>query len=163
RDVRADAAVAQKFAARVKEGFAAGADVDRESRPVDGTINQIAKWTMPFERRLMVPPFLGFQFDIGCKLPTLQHNQAGGGDAGGVVFRQLRDAVVRPCLPEPVGGRFGVIAKALLAFTKRKLGSPAVLDIRRRPVPLVDLAIFVAQRLGAEQEPAIFAVEAPQP
>src|SRR6266849_5964077 len=71
--------------------------------------------------------------------------------------------MVRSGLPEPIGGRFGVIAKALLAFTKRHLGSLAVLDVGRRSVPFDNVARLIAQRLGAQQEPAILAIEAPEP
>src|SRR5947209_11202779 len=74
----------------------------------------------------------------------------------------MGDAVIGSGLPEPVGGRFGIIAKALLALAKRLLSPLAVLDVGRRPVPFDNVAHLIPQRLGAEQKPAIFAVEAPQ-
>src|ERR1700730_8653091 len=79
------------------------------------------------------------------------------------MVRYASDKVVRSGLPEPVGGRFRIVAKALLALAKCLLGSLAVLDVGRRPVPFDNVAQLIVQRLGAEQKPAIFPVEAPQP
>src|SRR5882757_280866 len=59
--------------------------------------------------------------------------------------------MVRSSLPEPVGGRFGIVAKALLALAKCLLGPLAVLDIGRRAVPFDNVAQLIAQRLGLEQ------------
>src|SRR5258708_16634710 len=70
--------------------------------------------------------------------------------------------MVRSGLPEPVGGRFGIVAKALLAVAKCVLGQLAVLDVGRRAVPFDNVARLIAQRLGLEQKPAIFAIETPQ-
>src|SRR5882672_8952501 len=75
----------------------------------------------------------------------------------------MGDPVVGSGLPEPVGGGFGIVAKALLALAKRLLGPLAVLDVGGRPVPFDDVPRLIAQRLGTEQEPAIFTIEAPQP
>src|SRR3977135_4009524 len=71
--------------------------------------------------------------------------------------------MVRSSLPEPVRGRFGIVAKALLALAKCLLGPLAVLDVGRRPVPFDNVAQLIAQRLGAVQKPAIFTIEAPEP
>src|SRR5258708_19304533 len=71
--------------------------------------------------------------------------------------------MVRPGFPEPVGSRFGIVAKALLALAKCHLGPLAVLDVGSRPVPFDDVSQLVAQRFGLEPEPAIFALEAPEP
>src|SRR5258708_20458466 len=71
--------------------------------------------------------------------------------------------MVRSGLPEPVGGRFGIVAKTLLALAKCLLGPLTVLYVGRRPVPFDNVAQLVAQRLGAEQKPAIFPIEAPEP
>src|SRR5258708_38540446 len=78
-------------------------------------------------------------------------------------IRDAGEAVIRPGLPEPVGGGFGIIAKALLALAKRNFGQLAVLDISPRPVPFDNVARLIAQRLGFEQKPAIFTVEASEP
>src|ERR1700684_3141714 len=43
------------------------------------------------------------------------------------------------------------------------LGPLAVLNIGRRPVPFDNDACLVAQRLGLEQKPTIFAIKAPEP
>jgi hypothetical protein len=71
--------------------------------------------------------------------------------------------VVRSGLPEPVGSRFGIIAKALLTLAKGFLSPLAVLDVGGRPVPFYDVTCLIAQRHGLEQEPAIFTIEAPKP
>jgi hypothetical protein len=71
--------------------------------------------------------------------------------------------VVRSGLPEPVGGGFGVIPKALFALSKCFLSPLAVFDVGGRPVPFDNIARLIAQRLGLEQKPAIFTVEAPEP
>src|SRR5712671_2948405 len=79
------------------------------------------------------------------------------------MVRYAGDEVVRSGLPEPVGGRFGIVAKAFLALAKCNLGPLAILDVGRRPVPLDDVAQLIAQRLGGEQKPAIFTIAAPEP
>src|ERR1700722_14384889 len=79
------------------------------------------------------------------------------------MLRYADDPVVWSSLPEPVGGRFGVIAKALLALAKCNLCQLPVLDVGRRPVPLDNVAQLIAQGLGAEQKPAVFTIEAPEP
>src|SRR5713101_2820145 len=79
------------------------------------------------------------------------------------MFRYAGDPVVRSGLPEPVGSRFGKVTKALLALAKRNLCQLAVLDIGSRPIPFDDVAHLIAQWLVAEQKPAIFTVEAPEP
>src|SRR5437868_8418178 len=71
--------------------------------------------------------------------------------------------MVRSGLPEPIGGRFGIIAKALLTLAKRLLGPLAVLDVGRRPIPFDDVALLIAQRHGLKQKPAVFTIEAPKP
>src|SRR6202158_3702557 len=71
--------------------------------------------------------------------------------------------MVRSGLPEPVRGRVAVFAKALFARAKFLCGPLAFLDVGRRPVPFDNVAQLIAQRFGAEQEPAIFTIEAPQP
>src|ERR1700748_28127 len=71
--------------------------------------------------------------------------------------------MVRSVLPQPIGGRFGIVAEALLALAKRLLGPLAVLDVGRRPVPFDNVARLVAQRDGLEQKPAIFTTETPAP
>jgi hypothetical protein len=71
--------------------------------------------------------------------------------------------MVGPGFPEPVGGRFGIVAKALLAVAKCVLGQLAVLDVGRRAVPFDNVARLIAQRHGFEQKPAIFTIEAPEP
>src|SRR5258708_21246687 len=78
-------------------------------------------------------------------------------------IRDAGEAVIRPGLPEPVGGGFGIIAKALLALAKRNFGQLAVLDISPRPVPFDNVARLIAQRLRLEQKPAIFTVETSAP
>src|ERR1700730_248994 len=78
------------------------------------------------------------------------------------MVRYAGDKVVRSGLPEPVGGRFGIIAKALLALAKRDLGQLAVLDIGSGPIPFDNAARLVAHRLGFEPEPAKSAIEAPK-
>src|SRR5882757_8583143 len=79
------------------------------------------------------------------------------------MVRHAGEKVVRPGLPEPVGGRFGIVAKALLALSKRVLGELEVFDIGSRPIPFDNVARLVAHRLGFEQKPAILAIEAPEP
>src|ERR1700730_291104 len=79
------------------------------------------------------------------------------------MVRYAGDKVVGSGLPEPVGGGFGVVAKALLALAECDLGQLAVFDIGRRPVPFDNVARLIAQRLSLEQEPAIFTIEAPEP
>src|SRR6202165_985498 len=79
------------------------------------------------------------------------------------MVRYAGDKVVRSGLPEPVGGRFRIAAKALLALAKCLLGSLAVLDVGRRPVPFDNVAQLIAQRFGAEPKPAIFTIVAPEP
>src|ERR1700686_3519884 len=71
--------------------------------------------------------------------------------------------MIRSGFPEPVGCRFGIVAKALLAVTKCVLGELAVLDVGRRAVPFDNVARLIAQRHGFEQKPAIFTIEAPEP
>src|SRR5260370_7379009 len=71
--------------------------------------------------------------------------------------------MVGSALPEPVGTGFGIIAKATLARAKGDLGPLAVLDVGRRTIPFDNVACLIAQRLGAEQEPAIFTIVAPEP
>src|ERR1700687_4209877 len=119
---------------------------------------------MCIEHRPMKPPFFGLRFGVSCKIPAGHVNSARGPDANRIeVLRYAGDPVVRSGLPEPVGGRFGVIAKTLLALAKCLLGPLAVLDIGRRPVPFDNVAQLIAQRLGAEQKPAIFTIVAPEP
>src|ERR1700743_3846936 len=79
------------------------------------------------------------------------------------MFRYSGHPMVRSVLPQPVGGRFRIVAEALLALAKRLLGPLAVLDVGRRPVPFHNVAGFVAQRYGLEQKPAIFTIETPEP
>src|ERR1700704_103567 len=79
------------------------------------------------------------------------------------MLRYAGDPVVRSGLPEPVGGRFGIVTKALLALAKRLLEPLAVLDVSGRPVPFYNVTQFITHRLGAEQKPAILAIEAPEP
>src|SRR5882724_12479601 len=119
---------------------------------------------MGVEHRAMQSPFFGLQLDVGCIVPASPANPAQGHDVKSQeVLRYAGDPVVRSGLPEPVGGRFGIIAKALLALAKCHLSSLAVLDVCRRPVPFDNVAQLIAQRLGAVQKPAIFTVEAPEP
>src|SRR5260370_33831016 len=71
--------------------------------------------------------------------------------------------MVGSALPEPVGTGFGIIAKATLARAKGDLGPLAVLESGRRTHPFANVACLSAQRPGAEQEPAIFTIVAPEP
>src|SRR6202045_1586828 len=79
------------------------------------------------------------------------------------MLRDADDPVVRPGLPEPVGGRFGIIAKALFARSKGLFGPLAVLNIVSRAIPFGDVAQLIAQWLSLEQKPAIFTIDAPEP
>ena len=79
------------------------------------------------------------------------------------MVRHADHPVVRSGLPEPVGGCFGIVAKALLALAKCRLDPLAVLDIGSRPIPFDNVASLVAHRLSLEQEPAILTIEAPEP
>src|SRR5258705_1288720 len=107
----------------------------------------------------MLPPFFGFRFDIVREVPASQASQARGRDANGVeMIRYAGDPVVRSCLPEPVGGRLGVIAKALLTFAKRLLRPLAVLDVGRRSVPFDNVPTLIAQRLGPKQKPPVLTI-----
>src|ERR1700754_3662278 len=71
--------------------------------------------------------------------------------------------MIRAMLPEPIGRRFGIVAKALLALAKGFLSPLAVLDVGGRSVPFDNVARFIAQWHGLEQKPAIFTIEAPEP
>src|ERR1700730_18510046 len=154
-DIGTDAAIAEKLAICVKERLAAGPNVYRRSRPVYGGIPEIAKWKVCVERRPMLPPFLGFRFDIGCNVPPRQTNQARGQDAGRIgVLRQVSDLMIRAGLPQPVGGCFGIVAKALLALTQRNNGLFQLFpcrvlrgDIHVRTDEFADLAVAIEDRM----------------
>ncbi len=62
--------------------------------------------------------------------------------------------------PEHLPHVLGELPEFLLTFAQRILGLLSVLDIGRRSVPLYDLPPLVAQRHGADQEPAVFPVRA---
>src|SRR6202790_4109554 len=79
------------------------------------------------------------------------------------MLRYADDPVVRPGLPEPVGGRFGIIAKALFARSKGLFAPLGVLDSGSRAVPFGDVAQLIAQWLSLKQKPAIFTIDAPEP
>ena len=112
----------------------------------------------------MPSPFFGLRLDISCNIPA-RHGQPGPGPEANItdVFSYPGDPVVGSVLPEPIGGRFSIITKALLALAKCLFGPLAVLDVGRRSVPLNDVAGIVAQRLGLKQEPAILAIETSEP
>ena len=111
----------------------------------------------------MQPPFFGFRFKVGCKFPSVNPREMRGHQAGSVdVLRYADDSVVRSALPEPIGRRFGIVAKTLLALAKCLFGALAVLDIGRRSIPFDDVARLIPQRLGVEPKPTIFTVEAPE-
>src|ERR1700722_7775236 len=71
--------------------------------------------------------------------------------------------MVRHGLPQPTRAGFGIIAKALLALAKCLFGPLAVLDVGGRSIPFDNVAEVIAQRIGTEQEPAVFAIETPEP
>src|SRR5439155_21019989 len=107
--------------------------------------------TMRVEHRPMQSPFFGFHFDIGSKIPTSHAEQARGRNPSSIqILRYAGDPMVRSSLPEPVGGRFSVVAKALLALAKCFLGQLEVLNVGSRPVPFNNVACVIAQRFGAE-------------
>src|SRR5579863_4876618 len=112
----------------------------------------------------MPAPFFRFGLKVGCDLPSRHSRQAGTGETGDVdVVGYPCDPMIRSCFPEPVRGRFGIVSKALFAFTKRQLCKLAVLDVGRRAIPARDTSRLIAQRLRLEQKPAIYPIEAPQP
>ena len=53
--------------------------------------------------------------------------------------------------------------RSYIAAAKRILGLLLVLNIGRRAVPSDDVRRLIAQRIGAQQEPAVFAIEPPKP
>src|ERR1700750_1603961 len=71
--------------------------------------------------------------------------------------------MIRAMLPEPIGRRFGIVAKALLALAKGFLSPLAVLDVGGRPVPFDDVVRFVAQWHALEQKQAISPIKARDP
>src|SRR6266851_2799560 len=70
----------------------------------------------------------------------------------------MREAMIGPGFPEPVGCNLGVVAEALFALTKCRFRLPAVFYICQNLVPPHDLAPLVPQWHGASQEPAIFPI-----
>src|SRR6266403_1500761 len=151
RNIGAGPTITKKIAACVKEWLAACSDVYRGAARGFGAVDEIAKWPMCVEHRPMQSPFFGFRFDIACNIPARHAGDTRGRDSGSIqVFRHLGDKVVRSGLPEPIGGRFGIVAKALLALAKGDLGPLAVLDVGSRPVPFDNVARLIVQRFGAE-------------
>ena len=82
----------------------------------------------------MQSPFFGFRFGISCNIPARQAGEARWHEPDITdVFRYVGEPVVRTVPPDPIGGRFGIITKALLALAKGLLGPLAVLDVGGRP------------------------------
>ena len=162
-DIGAGAPIAEKISLCVEKRLAACPHVYRRSHHVEGVL-EISKWLMGGKHRPMLPPFFGLRFNIRCNIPAKKAGQAGGLESDSTnVLRYADDPVVRRSLPEPIGARLSVITKALLALAKCLLSPLEVLDVGRRPIPFDNLARLIAQRLGLEQKPAIFTIEAPEP
>src|SRR5882724_482126 len=92
-------------------------------------------------------------------LPIRTHQQDGRNGRGRLDLdgpAQLVQYVLEACA---VGDH---LQRPLLGGAKR-LGPLSIFDVGRRPVPLDDLAGFVAKRFDLEQEPLIDAVGTPQP
>ena len=79
------------------------------------------------------------------------------------MFRYAGDPMVRSGLPEPIGGRFSIIAEALLALPQRHLGPFAVLDVDARSIPFDDISDLVAKRYVMDQVPAVHSTSPPHP
>src|ERR1700730_17448612 len=147
----------------VKEWLAARSKVNRRSVPAYGAVHEIAKRLMCVERRPVKPPFFGPRFDVGCVIPAGQANSARGLAAGRIeVLPNTGETVVATGFPKPIGGRFSVVAKPLLALPLRLLGPFPVLDIDARSIPFDDISDHVAQRYVMDQLPAIHSISPPQ-
>jgi len=118
---------------------------------------------VPGERRDVTAPFLGIVLEVGRQLPSRPaKTESLANTRGGKLVGYEGETVVRPALPEPIGRHLGVIAEALLALSKRKLGLLALFDVDGRSVPFDDPARLAEQRLGAKQKQTELPIEASQ-
>src|SRR6266404_7607892 len=108
----------------------------------------------------MQAPLLRLLLDVGSEIPS-RHAEPELSDRADLLGCTNK-SMVRPSLPEPIGSSLGVVTKALLALLTRNLGALLILDIDTRSVPFDDPTHLIAQRLGAKQEPAIFAIKVPE-
>ena len=71
----------------------------------------------------MQAPLLRLLVDVGGEVPSRQAHPERGDDADSrELLRQMRETMVGSGFPQPIGGRLGIIAEALLALSKRILG-----------------------------------------
>src|ERR1700722_10644675 len=86
----------------------------------------------------MQPPFFGFGFYIVCNFPpNYPRHQCGSHPNRIDMLRYTGDPVIRPGFPEPVGGRFGIVAKALVALAESFFGALAFRHVDDKDNPLV--------------------------
>src|ERR1700722_9771013 len=86
----------------------------------------------------MQPPFFGFGFYIACNFPpNYPRHQCGSHPNRIDMLRYTGDPVIRPGFPEPVGGRFRIVAKALVALAESFFGALAFRHVDDKDNPLV--------------------------
>jgi hypothetical protein len=101
------------------------------------------------EVRHVTPPLFWLLLDIASEFPSHQADPEDGHPKGAELVGYIDETVVRPGFPVPIESRLGVIAKSLLALSKRIFGTLLVFDVGRDAVPFYNFSEFVTERLGA--------------
>src|ERR1700722_12083654 len=164
RNIRAGAAITAEFSVGVKHWLAADFIINHRSVAMRGPVGEVSERLTRLEHRPMKLPLFRLRLDVRCEFPSGHPNPAHSRDATSetsFILREVREFVITIGFPGPIGGAFRVVAELRFAFPQCFLGALAILDVVGSPVPLNDLAVFVARSDMIDSEPAILSVGTP--